>query len=161
MIINFEQSPEAIKNNIKIPSKAHGSDSGFDIFCPVDLRLIPFQRMTVDLQIKFELKDLNEFIGLPFMDIKILGLQMEGQIRPKSGRSQNGVDIEIGTIDNGYRGYIGCTVSNTTRTVININKNEKICQIVFAPVFTGIGLIAEKVDINTSRSTRGFGSSGI
>jgi dUTP pyrophosphatase len=153
MEIIYQQSDEALKNKINPPQKAYFSDSGFDIFSPIDFELYPNERKTIDLQVKFEL--------LSFQNIPVVSIGMEAMIRPKSGRTKSGLDIKIGTIDNTYRGYVGATVVNTTKNLIKIQKNEKICQIVFMPVFNSVKIIPGKVKENTDRSTGGFGSTGL
>lgn len=158
MTIIFSQSPEAIANEIKTPAKAHEYDSGFDLFSPISYALRPGERATINLQIKFALpKELPVSVSL----ISNLGMTVEGQIRPKSGRSKAGLDVELGTIDNDYRGYVGVTVTNTTHETIIIGQNEKLCQLVFAPVFFSVGMVAGTVDAETERGTTGFGDSGL
>ena len=150
MEVMFEQSPEAKAKGIHAPSKGNSTDSGFDIFCPCDLVLSPGERKTVGLAIKFKLLE-GEFGSI----------SMEAQIRPKSGRSKGGFDVELGTIDNGYRNYVGATITNTTNKDYAITKNEKICQIVFVPVFNNVQLVDGHVDATTERALGGFGSTGL
>ncbi len=150
MRITYEQSPEAVANGVHAPEKGHHDDSGFDIYAPHDIELSAGERKTVDLQVKFEL----EAPGLAFVG-------MEAQVRPKSGRSKAGIDVELGTIDQGYRNYIGATVTNTGAAPATIRRNEKLCQVVFAPVFNTVELTAGKVGDGTSRGLGGFGSTGI
>jgi len=153
MEIIFQQSDEAVKSGINIPSKANSTDSGFDIFSPEDFLLNPKERTTINLQIRFAL--------IQSQDIPLPGLGLEAQIRPKSGLSKKGIDVEIGTIDNGYRGWIGVTITNTTGQSIGIKKNTKICQLVFTPIFNNIYLSLGTVSEETERGTGGFGSSGL
>jgi dUTP pyrophosphatase len=155
MIVKFEQSDSAAKNKIKIPERAHGRDSGYDIYCPVTVTLQPHERITIDLQIKFELP---EYIWTNDNGHK---LGVEAMIRPKSGRSKAGLDVEIGTIDNPYRGSCGCTVTNTTTVPITIEANHKICQIVFMPVFQHVELHPGNVSADTDRGEGGFGHTGL
>lgn len=154
MIITYEQSPEAIAAGINAPAKAHERDSGFDIFSPQSIRLFPGERITVDLQVRFALQQQCTNIGIGTIGVEAL-------IRPKSGRSKNGLDVELGTIDNGYRGYTGATITNTTNKEFIIEQNEKLCQIVFAPVFQGVQLVNAEVSTDTERGESGFGDSGL
>lgn len=148
MILIYEQSEEAIANGINPPSYAHELDSGMDIYSPEYFLLGPGERTTINLQVKFQIPE--TFLG------DSLGVEL--QVRPRSGKSKQGIDIEIGTIDFGYRGFIGATITNTTQQQIIIKKNDKICQVVVAPVFNDVQLIKAIVDINTSRGINGFGS---
>lgn len=154
MVINYEQSPEAIIAGIKPPAKAHDTDSGFDIFSPVTLFLMPNERCTVNLQVRFA-------IPTDFAMCGIYPIGIEGQIRPKSGRSRAGIDVELGTIDAEYRGYVGATITNTTLDIVKIEANEKLCQLVFAPVIREIVLEAGKVATDTERGEKGFGATGL
>ena len=155
--ITYEQTREALDRGIKRPQKSHADDSGFDIFSPIRLVLAVGQRETIALEVKFKLEGNAKFCGA-FED---LGMGIEAQVRPKSGRSRDGIDVELGTIDQGYRGYVGATVTNTTEELQIIEVNDKICQIVFTPVFNGIELIAGVVDRDTPRGEGGFGSTGV
>jgi len=143
----------------KIPiSKAHEHDSGFDLRLPEPISLKPGERKTIDLGIKFHIAD--ESRAHRFLR-KLFNIGIEGQIRPKSGRSRSGIDVELGTVDEQYRGWVGCTVTNTTKKTVTFLENEKICQIVFIPVFNRITMELGKVSEDTTRGANGFGSSGI
>lgn len=125
--------------NISLPQKANKYDSGFDLFTNDDYVFKAGERKTISLDIKFKIK-------LPWymMFMKLFGLGIEAQIRPKSGRSKNGWDIELGTVDEPYRGYVGATITNNFDTKRVLTAGEKICQIVFVPVFNNIKLVKEK-----------------
>lgn len=154
MKIIFEQSSFASMINIHKPEYAHpDSDSGFDIYLPSSVRLLPGERITVDLGVKFA-------IPRPWW-MKLLGLSVELQVRPKSGRSKAGVEVSLGTIDNGYRNFIGATIHNYTNDAVEIKANEKICQVVTMPVFTRVKLVKGLVNADTKRGLGGFGSSGL
>ena len=153
ILIEFEQSEYAIKEDVNPPCKGHATDSGFDIFNPRTFLLDPGQRITINLEVRFKLLEKPIYIADNFCQII-----MEAQIRPKSGRSKNGIDVELGTIDNGYRGFVGATITNTTKLDEIIYKNEKICQIVFAPICNNIELAKSKIDNDTARGDGGFGS---
>jgi deoxyuridine 5'-triphosphate nucleotidohydrolase len=136
--------------------KGYMTDSGYDAFAPEIITLRPDERQTINLGIKFKLK-------LPWymFCFRLMGLGIEAQIRPKSGRTQAGIDVKLGTIDEAYTGYCGVTVVNTTRKKIVIEKDKKICQIVFVPVFNRIKLVAGTVEDSKTRGSGGFGSTGI
>lgn len=155
VLVEYEQSESAIKNKIKPPSRGHESDSGWDIFMPENLVLPPQSRITISLEVKFALLP----ISIPISEF--VHLSMEAQIRPKSGLSKSGLDVELGTIDNGYRNFVGATVSNTTMKKMVIQQNTKICQIVFVPIFTNVALIPTTIDSDTDRGENGFGSTGL
>lgn len=156
MYIVFEQNAEHFGRGIHAPEKANSNDSGIDIYSPVEFALAPEERITLDLGVKFELK---LPIGLRFL--KLFGLGIEAQVRPKSGRTKSGVDVELGTIDEGYRNFCGATIINNTGKKLVIKENEKLCQIVCVPVFNRLKTKPGKVGSDTERGLGGFGSSGL
>ena len=153
--ITTEMAAEYNVLGVPFPNKAHSTDSGFDIFAPCRISLNPGERNTIPLGVKFNIK-------LPFwaLPLRLLGFGIEAQIRPKSGLSKQGIDIEIGTVDEPYRGFVGATVTNTTKKIFVFEAHQKICQIVFVPVFNRVKLVKGRVKTNTVRGAKGFGSSG-
>jgi dUTP pyrophosphatase len=80
-------------------------------------------------------------------------------IRPRSGKSSQGIILGGGEVDNGYRGEIGVIIHNMTGSSININKGEKIAQI--RPVrIEDIDFIQVQELSNSDRGSKGFGASG-
>jgi dUTP pyrophosphatase len=149
MVIKYEKKDRHIIDL----NKANSNDSGYDAYTDSEIILMPGERVTTSLGLKFELK-------LPWY-LKLLGIGIEAQVRPKSGRSKSGIDIELGTVDEGYRGFIGATITNTTKNKFLATEGEKICQIVFVPVFNKIKLKVGKVNEQTERGSSGFGSSNL
>lgn len=146
---------------IKKPNRAHDNDSGFDLFAPYSFKIKANERITIPLWVRFELKQ-----PLLFKFLNILGvpLRIEAMIRPKSGRSKDGLECSIGTIDFDFRGFVSCTMHNFSKKTILIEKQEKLCQIVFMPVFAGEKFqlkIVSNIETSTERGQKGFGSSGV
>ena len=131
----------------KEPNRAHDTDSGFDLYSPEECVLLPGELKTIDLKIRFHIP-------------KIVGWLCEGQIRPKSGRSKNGLEVSLGTADQSYRGSVSATIHNRTKETVVIKENEKLCQIVWVliPIME-----MEKgiVSTDTERGIGGFGSTGL
>ncbi len=88
----------------------------------------------------------------------------EGQLRPRSGLALNhGITIlnSPGTIDSDYRGEVKVILINHFSKLFTIKPNMRIGQIVFAPI---VKIQLQLGDINvleTKRSSRGFGSTGL
>ncbi len=87
----------------------------------------------------------------------------EAQIRPRSGLAlKHGISIvnSPGTIDADYRGEIGVILINYGYESFVIRRGMRIAQMVIAPV---VFAKLEKVKAlpDTSRGTKGFGSTGI
>ena len=126
-----------------LPTKAHPTDSGWDLYSAED-HLLNLQCPT--------LISLGISIELPF--------GWEAQLRPRSSLSAKGVLAMFGTIDNGYRGDMKV---NLIRIAINADRiircGDRIAQMVIAPVYQ-----FDMVEVNeltpSDRGEKGFGSSG-
>lgn len=79
-----------------IPTKAHASDSGFDLVASEDVIVGPGETAVVPTGIAVQLPS-----------------GYEAQVRPRSGvTSKTNLRVQLGTIDNGYTGVIGVIVDN-------------------------------------------------
>src|SRR5690625_630798 len=77
-----------------IPTKAHATDSGFDLYASEDVIIEPGD--TVDVKTGIAVK---------------LPPGYEAQVRPRSGvTAKTKLRVQLGTIDNGYAGEIGVIV---------------------------------------------------
>lgn len=155
--------------NAVIPTKAHASDSGFDLCAAEDVVIAPGETVIVKTGIA---------VDLP--------AGYESQVRPRSGvTSRTKLRVQLGTIDNGYAGDIGVIVDNiapqtdgtdyiaTTldgatsmvRGTVSdgshlVRKGERIAQLVIQRLPDVIAV--EVADVGDSeRGAAGFGSSGI
>lgn len=82
----------------------------------------------------------------------------EAQVRPRSGlAAKNGITVlnSPGTIDEDYTGEIKVILYNASDSDFNIEKGDRIAQLVVAPVFKLHGYTIENV-----RNDNGFGSTG-
>src|SRR5690625_3409617 len=79
-----------------IPTKAHPTDSGYDLYASEDVIIEPGDTAIVKTGIAVELPAGNE-----------------AQIRPRSGvTAKTKLRVQLGTIDREYRGEIGVIVDN-------------------------------------------------
>src|SRR5690625_2829411 len=79
-----------------LPTKAHPSDSGFDLCASEDVIIEPGETVIVPTGIAVELPK-----------------GYEAQVRPRSGvTAKTKLRVQLGTIDNGYTGEIGVIVDN-------------------------------------------------
>src|SRR5690625_2166426 len=100
---NAEFSSQSISVGFKrlsdeatIPTKAHHTDSGFDLYASEDVIIEPGETVIVPTGIAVELPK-----------------GFEAQIRPRSGvTAKTKLRVKLGTIDNGYTGEIGVIVDN-------------------------------------------------
>lgn len=86
--------------NAKLPTRAHATDSGFDLYAAEDVLLAPGETAIVPTGIALELP--------PGYD---------AQIRPRSGvTAKTKLRVQLGTIDESYRKELGIIVDNTYRS---------------------------------------------
>ena len=135
---------EKIHPDAIIPTYAHPTDAGADIYAVEDVTIDTETTVIVKTGLRVEIP-----IGY------------EIQIRPRSGISaKTGLRIANapGTIDSNYRGEIGVIISNiNSHNPEVIKKGDKIAQMLIAPT-PMIKWVEGKVDTNTDRGTGGYGS---
>lgn len=161
-----------LSENAVIPTKAHPSDSGWDLFASKDVVIAP-----------------GETVVIPTDIAVVLPEGCEAQVRPRSGiTSRTKLRVNIGTIDNAYRGKIGIICDNITAVFVTkypehptgldghwatdyleqyppetylIRKGDKIAQLVVQQLPQTVAVeITDELD-STERGGRGFGSSGV
>lgn len=144
--------------NAKTPTRAKPKDSGLDLYARLDepLRLEPGQQCRVNTGIAIELPPsgfYSESFGAPWMT-------WEAQVRPRSGMTNRGLLVPLGTVDNGYRGDVGVVIFNNSFKYHVIRDGDRIAQLVVCPV-----VLPELVEVEalseTERGSDGFGSTGV
>lgn len=141
VVVKFKRfRPEA-----RIPEYAHPTDTGADLrFCE-------------------EAAGINLWAGETRVCWTGIGIELppgwEAQIRPRSSLSSKGILVAFGSVDEGYRGQLGVTITNTTREQYVLRKGDKIAQLVVCPRHTAT---FEEVDElgKSERAGGGFGSTG-
>lgn len=156
---------EYCRPDAKMPTYAHLTDAGMDVYLTEDITIHPGETKLIPLGIK---------CAVP------LGYEL--QVRPKSGRSLKSklrIANTPGTIDSGYRDEIGVIVDNIDPVIrsaemdengrlynivwgsdITLGKGEKIAQLILSEVPKAVFYEVEKVsDIGENRGG-GFGSTG-
>lgn len=94
--------------------------------------------------------------------IMILPEGYEGQVRPRSGlAAKHGITLTncVGTVDSDYRGEMCCLMINLGNEPYTIQPEERIAQLVIAPVVHVQTELTDKVP-ETKRGAGGFGSTG-
>lgn len=150
-----------LSDNAILPTKAHATDSGFDLFAAQDVIIAPGETVVIPTDIAVQLPQ-----------------GYEGQVRPRSGiTSKTKLRVQLGTIDEQYRGNIGIIVDHahhgnyrTESNGINFNfsdtkyqilKGDRIAQLVVQPIPATIAVeIAGELE-ETDRGVNGWGSSGV
>jgi dUTP pyrophosphatase len=86
----------------------------------------------------------------------------EAQVRPRSGLAlKHGVTClnSPGTIDSDYRGEVGVILINHGQVAFEIQRGERIAQMVIVPYAQAVMAEVEALDA-TARGAGGFGSTG-
>lgn len=86
----------------------------------------------------------------------------EAQIRPRSGLAlKKSISImnAPGTIDADYRGEVGIILTNFGKEPFTVNRGERICQMVIAPVVMAKLTVVAELSA-TDRGAGGFGHTG-
>lgn len=161
-----------LSDNAILPTKAHATDSGFDLFAAQDVIIAPGETVVVPTDIAVQLPK-----------------GYEAQVRPRSGiTSKTKLRVQLGTIDEQYRGNIGIIVDNIAPVYIphapiypiNLNgkyqtgyldqyldetylirKGDKIAQLVVQPIPATVAVEITGELEGSDRGANGFGSSGV
>src|SRR5690606_3184434 len=161
-----------LNDNAIIPTKAYPTDSGFDLYASKDVIIRPGETTVVPTGIAVELPP-----------------GYEATVRPRSGiTAKTKLRVQLGTIDNEYRGEIGVIVDNIAEdpcgnesqylTYIDgldyrtdgetypndtylIRKGDRIAQLVIQPIPTVEAYEVEGELKTTERGESGFGSTGV
>lgn len=130
--------------NAIIPTRAHDTDAGLDMFTIENGVIQSGQDAIVKTGIA---------ISLPHGWAAI--------VKEKSGRAtKNKLTVGACVIDSGYRGEILIHLFNNGSFPVTYNIGEKIAQIVVVPVWTGSPMIVDELD-ETPRGEGRFGSTGL
>ncbi len=137
-----------------LPTRAHETDAGLDLYTPVDVFVDRSERRgeacegvdigsaTIDTGVHVEIP--KGFVGF---------------IKSKSGLMvKHGLTAD-GTIDSGYVGSIRVKLFNHTSKPYEFEAGDKIAQLVLLPIITpGLEVVDSLED--TERGDGGFGSTG-
>lgn len=131
----------------KMPERAHEADAGLDLYSPVKT-ILPVQTAWTDGSVCI---DTGVHIEIPAGYV--------GMIKSKSGLNVNfGVTSE-GVIDSGYTGSIMVKLYNHGKQPVQIEKGQKISQLVLMPIITPELELVDGMK-KTERGAGGFGSTG-
>lgn len=143
----FNVPIELCHSNAKLPTYAHETDAGFDIYLPED----------------FTIKA-GEFGKIAKTGLKMaIPYGYELQIRPRSGNSVK-TTLRIanapGTIDSGYRDEIGIICDNIGTTDLEFKAGDRIAQGVLSQVPQANFQLIEDITTVAGNRNGGFGSTG-
>lgn len=128
----------------KLPTKAHDSDLGYDLYIHDGITL-----------------SANEFGAKLYTRIAIkLPEKFGAIIRDRSSLAKQGLFTSGGVIDNGYTGEIIVIINNTNDEKVYLEAGSKIAQMILIP-FYQFEIIETTGELPaTPRGDKGFGSSG-
>lgn len=133
-----------LRPNAVLPTRAHSSDAGMDVYTIEEVRIPPRGDAITGLGLASTFQE--EYALLVFN---------------KSGRSTKlKLDKGAEVIDSGYRGEIHIHLFNHSDNEVVIRKGEKIAQLLLVKIWTGKPEEVDWLD-ETERGGGGFGSSGI
>jgi dUTP pyrophosphatase len=132
----------ALDDGAYLPSRAHYTDAGLDLYATESGWLLPKCRKTFDTGVHME---------IPTMCV--------GLMTSKSGlMAKHGITCR-GTIDWGYTGSIKAVLFNHGWLPVKISAGQKIAQIVIMPIYLPDLNIVDALE-ETERGVGGFGSTG-
>ncbi|GBD85132.1 deoxyuridine 5'-triphosphate nucleotidohydrolase [bacterium BMS3Abin02] len=134
-----------LDRELPAPRRAHPGDAGADLHARESLVLAPGERAVVPTGIAVAVPD--GYAGL---------------VVPRSGlaaRHGIGVVNGPGLIDAGYRGEVKIIVINHGSEPLEIERGERIAQLVIVPVYIGEFVEVDELP-GTKRGDGGFGSTG-
>jgi len=129
--------------NIITPTKAHGTDAGFDIYSPIDF----------------------EVYAHSFSDRINLGVGFEipegycGYVVERSSQGKKGINVIGPVVDVGYTGNVHVTLVNNTDVSYFVEKGDRVCQMLLLKIGNEELEEVEEFEI-TERGTNSHGSSG-
>ena len=134
-----------LQKNIILPEYKTDGSSGMDLMANVEqtVKILPGEKKIISTGI---------MVAIPE--------QYEIQIRPRSGlAAKNGISIlnTPGTIDSDYRGEIKVILINLGKYTFEINKNDRIAQMIVCPIIKAELKEVESLP-ETIRGGGGFGS---
>jgi dUTP pyrophosphatase len=129
-----------------MPSRAHETDAGLDLFAAVAARIGPGQRVAVGTGLAVEIPAGHA-----------------GLVVPRSGLAlKRGIALvnAPGVIDAGYRGELRVLLLNTDAAAeFKVAKGDRIAQLLLVPAVTPTAVEAASL-AESSRGESGFGSTG-
>jgi len=126
-----------------IPSRAHSTDAGLDLYARETKDIPAGQSVVFDTGVHVQLPP-----------------STAGILISKSGLNVRHDLTSTGLIDEGYDGAIAVKLYNHGGTPYTVVAGDKISQLVVVPVIYANVEIVEDFGVQTARGSNGFGSSG-
>jgi dUTP pyrophosphatase len=135
-----------LSEHATLPTRAHDSDAGLDLYAAEGARISPGGRVSVGTGLAVAIPE-----GLA------------GLVLPRSGLAlKHGVTLvnSPGLIDPGYRGEVRVLLHNTDLTSeFRLASGDRVAQLILVPIAHASPLESDSLD-STVRGAGGFGSTG-
>ena len=137
-----------LNEDAQLPTRAHDSDAGYDLYSSEAVTLAPMERRAVKTGVSIALPEL------------ISDCEVYGRVAPRSGLAVNkGLDVLAGVVDASYRGEIAVVLINLSSEEVSLDKGAKIAQLIVERYHA-----VEWEEVSelppSERGEGGFGSSG-
>jgi dUTP pyrophosphatase len=135
-----------VNENAKIPTYAHDSDAGADIYAAEDVEIKPHETVIIKTGLKVEIPE-----GYMINFVPRSGMSYKTPLRIPNAPA---------VIDSHFRGEMGVIMENTGNLTQKISAGDRIAQMLIMPVpmiyFKEVEELSE-----TDRAEGGFGSTGV
>ena len=142
---NMDKLEVVLDEGAYMPVTAHAEDAGYDLFTPIDFKMISHSAAIIDTGVH-----MNIPVGYV------------GFLKSKSGLNvKNGI-TGTGVIDAGYTGSIVVKLYRDDESDEEkvFNRGDKIIQIVLLPICKPELIQVEELSTESERGDNGFGSTG-
>ena len=136
---------QRLDDGLPIPAHAHPGDGGVDLYAAAPTTLGPGDRSIVPTGIAVAIPE--GYAGL---------------VTPRSGlAARHGISVVNGPglVDAGYRGEIKVVLVNLSKESFNVERGDRIAQLVVVPVAAQEFVVVEELP-DSGRGSGGFGSTG-
>ena len=137
-----------LHDNAKVPTKAHPTDAGFDLYACLGNNIYIYPHETIMIPIGFAWEIPEGYFGAVFARS---GLATKQGLRPANC---------VGVIDSDYRGEIIVAVHNDSGINRTISNGDRIAQLVIMP-YLAVNFVEVDDLADTDRGKNGFGSTGV
>lgn len=125
-----------------LPERAHDLDTGYDLRSPIRAYVPPYSSAVIDTGVHIAIPE--GYVGM---------------LKSKSGLNVKYDLTNEGVVDSGFTGSIHVKLYNHGQNAYEVNKGDKVSQLVIMPIITPELEIVDHLD-STERGNGGFGSTG-
>lgn len=140
----FKRYIKLLKEDVKVPTKKHPTDAGWDVYLPERLTLEPGQFKLVRLGFAIQCKP-GEYLT----------------ISARSSSAVLGIHVPTAVSDAGYTGELHFFLHNFSTETRIFEKNERVFQLIFINLTPNFPIeVSSELPITSPRGVDGFGSTG-